>query len=67
MALKHPPHRKFKGHLVSEGIRQKEVARLLGITHATFSKKINIAACYPPASGIGQLLTRLVLFLFNPM
>ena len=41
MALKHPPHLNFKGYLVSKGIRQKEVAVLLGITKATLSKKIN--------------------------
>ena len=41
MALKHPPHRKLKGYWVSEGIKQKEVAELLGITNATLSKKIN--------------------------
>ena len=39
--LKHPPHLKLKGQLAEKGIKQKELARLLGITVTTLSRKIN--------------------------
>lgn len=34
-------YNEFKGYLASNNIKHKDVAKMLGITHTTFSKKIN--------------------------
>lgn len=39
--LKHQPHNGFRGFLVEHNIRQKEVAKLLGISSVTLNQKIN--------------------------
>lgn len=39
--LKHAPHFKFKGYLVSNNIRQHEVAQLLNLSPATINQKLN--------------------------
>ena len=39
--LKHPPHKKFKGFLYENGIKQKEIAALLKLSPVTINQKIN--------------------------
>jgi len=39
--LKHPPYRDFKAYLAQNGIKQNDVARLIGVRPQTLSKKIN--------------------------
>lgn len=41
MLQKREPYYKFKGYLAENNIQQKEVAEILEISQATFSKKIN--------------------------
>ena len=35
------PYYKFKGYLAENNIQQKEIAKMLDISQATFSKKLN--------------------------
>lgn len=39
--LKHTPHLKFKASLIENGIKQTEIAELLGLSPITVSQKIN--------------------------
>ncbi len=39
--IKHEPHLQFKGYLVANNIRQREVAELLSISRVTLNQKLN--------------------------
>lgn len=39
--LSEKPYYKFKAYLVENGIKQKDVAKTLGVTNATFNTKLN--------------------------
>lgn len=39
--MEEKPYYKFKAFLVENGIKQKDVAKTLGITNATFNAKLN--------------------------
>lgn len=39
--IKHAPHRKLKAFFVEHGIKQREVADLLGISIVTLNHKLN--------------------------
>lgn len=39
--IKHLPHLKLKGFFITNGIKQKEVARALNISPVTFNQKLN--------------------------
>jgi transcriptional regulator with XRE-family HTH domain len=39
--LKHLPYRDFKAYLAQNGIKQNDVAKLLGVQPQTLSRKIN--------------------------
>lgn len=39
--IKHAPHLRFKGYLVTNNIKQHEVAQLLNVSPTTLNQKLN--------------------------